>query len=220
MSLRPHAMFMSSIGRHRLVAAGLLALLAITLAPTAALAHERRTVGGYDFIVGFAVEPALEGQKNGLDLRISKGGVAVEGAEKTLKFDVAHVQTKSAAKSYAVKTVSGTPGRYTAEFIPTLTGQYSFRVYGDIQGTPIDATFTSGAGTFSDVSPVSDLQYPVAVVQPRELDGALKSTIDDVKSANDAAKSARTLAIAGVAIGVIGLAVGASALAMARGKRS
>ena len=219
MSLRPHAVFMSTARNHRLTAAGLLALLALTLVPTAALAHERRTVGGYDFVIGFAVEPALEGEKNGLDLRITKAGADVEGADKTLKFDVTHVQNKG-TKTYPVRAVFGSPGHYTADFIPTLSGQYRFHIYGDIAGTPIDATFESSANTFSDVQPVSDLQFPVKAAQPRELEGALRTATEDAQAARDAAKSARTLAIAGIAIGAIGLAVGASALAMARGKRS
>ena len=219
MSLRSRGTVMSTIGSHRLAAAGLLALLAVALMPTAALAHERRTVGGYDFVVGFAVEPALEGEKNGLDLRITKAGANIEGADKTLKFDVTQVQNKG-TKTYPVRAVFGSPGRYTADFIPTLSGQYRFRIYGDIAGTPIDATFESSANTFSDVQPVADLQFPIKAAQPRELEGALRTTTEDARTASDAAKSARTLAIAGIAIGVIGLAVGVSALAMARGKRS
>lgn len=207
-------------GRHLLVAA-LLALLALSfVAPSAALAHERRSVGGYDLVVGFFVEPALEGEKNGLDLRISKGGTATVGAEKTLKFEISHVQTKSAAKAYPVKAVSGTPGRYTADFFPTLSGQYAFRISGNIEGTPIDATFTSGPNTFSDVNPVTDLQVPIAVPQVRELVGTVRATSDEVQAMTDAAKSARMLAIAGIAVGAIGLLIGASALVVARGKRA
>ena len=134
-------------GRSRLVAAVALAVLAVGLVvPEPALAHERRSVGGYDFVIGFFVEPVYEGEKNGLDLRITKGGTNVEGAEKALKFDVTHVQSK-AMKSFPVRALFGMPGRYTADFIPTLSGQYRFRIYGDIAGTPIDATFESGPGT-------------------------------------------------------------------------
>ena len=50
-----------------------MAVLMIGLAvavPVRALAHESRDVGKYQFVVGFLVEPAYEGQKNGLDLRV------------------------------------------------------------------------------------------------------------------------------------------------------
>src|SRR5439155_13584172 len=60
-------------------------------APGAALAHERRNVGPYTLIVGFMGEPALAGQPNGIDLRISNtaDGSPVIGADKTLKASIA-----------------------------------------------------------------------------------------------------------------------------------
>ncbi|MCY3802558.1 MAG: hypothetical protein OXG46_13405 [Chloroflexi bacterium] len=57
--------------RPMLLAVVLLATLAI--AP-AALAHEGREVGEIDFVVGFAEEPALEGQPNAVFLRVTEKG--------------------------------------------------------------------------------------------------------------------------------------------------
>ena len=209
-----------AVGAHRLLAALGLAVMALAaVAPTAALAHERRSVAGYDLVVGWFVEPALEGEKNGLDLRITKAGANIEGAEKTLKFDVTHVQSK-ATKSYPIRAVFGAPGRYTADVIPTLTGQYKIRIYGDIQGTKIDETFTSGPGTYGNIEPVKDLMFPVAASQPREIEGAVRGASDDAAAAVAAAKSARTFGIAGIALGALGLAAGAGALVTARGKRA
>lgn len=209
-----------AVGAYRLLAALGLAVLAFALvAPSAALAHERRSVAGYDLVVGWFVEPALEAQKNGLDLRITKGGTAIEGAEKTLKWEVTHVQSK-ATKSYPIRGVFGTPGRYTADVIPTLTGQYSFRISGDIKGTKIDETFVSGPGTYGNIEPVKELMFPIAASQPREVDGAVRGAADDAATAMAAAKSARTFGIAGIAFGGIGLAAGAGAIVMARAKRA
>jgi hypothetical protein len=61
------------------------------LAPGTALAHERRQVGPYTFVVGFASEPAIQNQMNGASIRISRtdGGTPVEGADKTVKASVA-----------------------------------------------------------------------------------------------------------------------------------
>ena len=206
-------------GWRRVLAAGALALLAVSLVvPRAALAHERRTVGGYDLVIGFFVEPALEGEKNGLDLRITKSGANVEDAQKTLKFDITHVQNK-ATKTFPIRGVFGAPGRYTADFIPTLSGQYRFRVYGNIQGTAIDATFESGPGTFSNVEPVGELQFPIAAAQPREMEGALRGTAEDAQAARAAAASARTMATAGLALGALGLVAGGGGLAAALRRR-
>ncbi|MFA7248411.1 MAG: hypothetical protein WC273_02150 [Dehalococcoidia bacterium] len=203
-------------GAHRVLVAGMLALLACALvAPSAALAHERRTVSGYDFVVGFAVEPALEGQMNGLSLRIAKDGKPVANVEKTLKWEVTHVQSK-ASKAIPLRAVFNTPGSYTGSVMPTLAGQYRFRFTGTIEGQNIDATFESGPGTFNDVESARDVQFPVAAAQPRELEGALRGAADDAKAAADAASAAHVLAIAGVALGALGLAAGTGALALAR----
>lgn len=47
-------------------------LLAGTIAPGTASAHERRDLAGgkYQAVVGFLVEPAYEGEPNGLDLTV------------------------------------------------------------------------------------------------------------------------------------------------------
>ena len=204
----------------RVAAAAALALIALSIViPSRALAHERRTVGGYDFVIGFFVEPAIEGEKNGLDMRITKGGQNVEGAEKTLKFEITHVQTK-ATKAYPVRAVFGAPGRYTADFIPNLSGQYRFKISGNIQGTAIDATFESGPGTFSNVEAAKELLFPVEVAQPRELEGAVRGAADDARAAVDAAKTARTMAMAGIGVGAAGLVVGLAGLMAARRTRA
>ena len=57
--------------RHILLAIVLLATLAIS---PAALAHEGREVGELNFVVGFAEEPALEGQPNAVFLRVTAKG--------------------------------------------------------------------------------------------------------------------------------------------------
>src|SRR5256714_7989297 len=55
-----------------------------------AYAHERRTVGPYQFVVGWLNEPAYVGQLNSLDLRITdtRNTQPVSGLEKTLAADV------------------------------------------------------------------------------------------------------------------------------------
>ena len=206
--------------RSRFLAAGALTLLAITLlAPSSASAHERRSVNGYDFVIGFFVEPALEGEKNGLDLRITKGGANVEGAEKTLKFDITHVQS-GATRSFPIRALFGAPGRYTADFFPTLTGQYRFKITGNIQGTAIDATFESGPGTFSNIEPTRELQFPIAAAQPREMEGALTAAVNDARDAADAAKTARMVAMVALAVGAVGIVVGGWGVMTARRARA
>ena len=77
------------MGRLTLLAVSVLALVAGALLTTAATgsAHERRTVGAYNFVVGWLNEPALINEPNAIDLRVSRAAdaSAVTGLEQTLK---------------------------------------------------------------------------------------------------------------------------------------
>ena len=196
-------------------------LLALVVLPGVAMAHERRDVGGgYQFVVGWLGEPAYEGIKNGLDLRVSKDGKPVLGVEKTLKLDITHVDSNT-TKSFAIKAISANndPGHYTTDVLPTVSGVYKFRFTGQVDSTNIDQTFTSGPGTFGSIEPTTPVQFPQPLASVREVQGAAKGASDAAaaataaaKAATDAAASARTLAIAGVALGTIGMALGGMSL--------
>jgi hypothetical protein len=47
-----------------------------------------------------------------------------------------------------------------APLIPTLPGDYVFRIYGTINGIEVDETFDSANGEFSTVEPAEDLMFP------------------------------------------------------------
>jgi len=200
------------IGSLALVAVALLAL------PGIALAHEQRDVAGYHFVVGFVNEPSLEGQMNGLDLHLSKDGKPVEGAEQTLKVEIIQPST-GAKQALALRPVADEPGvdpgHYTADLIATAPGTYAFHFTGTLDGTAIDATFTSGPNTFGDVESPASLEFPTAVPQPRELAAGLRGANEAATSAQDAAANARSLAVAGVVLGVLGVATGAGGIVVA-----
>lgn len=202
--------------------AALAAVAALVIAglvcPGSALAHERREVAGYQFVVGFISEPALEGQKNGVDLRVSKAEKPVEGLEKTLQVEVTHLESGT-KKTFALRTIFRDPGHYTADLIPTVAGQYRFRFFGTIEGRAIDETFTSGPETFSNITSTTDLLFPLAVAQPRELTAGVRGATEAAELAADRADAARTLAIAGIAIGIAGLVIGLGAGALAWRRR-
>src|SRR5688572_12391090 len=118
------------------------------VSPSAALAHERRDVGKYQFVVGFVQEPALQGEPNGIDLRITDRDTQqpVEGAERTLKATIA--LGGGQAKEFALRGVFRTPGAYTADVIPTRSGAYVFNFTGTIDGQQVNERFESGPGRF------------------------------------------------------------------------
>lgn len=208
-----------TLTRSRVAAAAAAALmLALFLAPGIASAHERRDVGAYQFVVGWLGEPAFEGQKNGLDLRITKGGQPFLGAEKTLKVEVTHVEG-NVTKAFTIRTIFNDPGHYTADLLPTVSGQYRFHFTGDLEGTKVDQVFTSGPGTFGNIESTVAIQFPQAVPAGRELQAAARGASESATSAADTASTARTLAIVGIVLGAVGTALGAGGVTMGMRKR-
>ena len=152
---------------------GSIALLAL-VAPAAALAHEQRDVasGTYHLVVGFVNEPAFVDQQNGLSLRVSKLGAApatpvasdeaaagtpVEGLADTLKIEVIFGDQ---TMELPLEPEFRDPGAYRAIFFPTAEGDYTFHIFGDIEGTAVDETFTSSPEGFSSVEAIEPLQFP------------------------------------------------------------
>lgn len=219
------------------VAAALAALAFVSVASVpSASAHERRQVAGgkFTFVVGFFNEPVLLEEVNAVLIRVSNTETTtpIEGVEKTLKVDVtAGGQTKT----YDLAARSGMPGTYTAELIPTKSGQWVFRFHGTVEGTPIDERFESGAGRFGEPASPAELQFPVKVPTNSEIASQSQTagrpaeasaqpagaSQDDVQRALDKANSARNTAvgfgIAGIVVGVLGVALAAYALTSRRG---
>ena len=160
---------------NRLWIAGLMVATLMALAPALASAHEHRDVAGgkYTMIVGFLDEPAFTTVKNGLDLRVSAttagtptptsddeaAGTPVEGLEKTLKAEVIYGDQKM---DLTLEPAFGAAGAYEAWFFPMAAGDYSFHIYGDIEGTAIDETFTSSPEGFSSVLDRAQYEFPKA----------------------------------------------------------
>ena len=194
---------------HRyLTAASALLLIALFVVPTSAFAHERRTIGNgkYDVVVGWDVEPAYEGLKNGASIRISEAGsnpaVPVQGAEKTVKVQIRQGAT---TKEFLLRSVFGQPGYYVADILPTRAGDYQWTFVGTIGDTQINATdgkFDTADGKFNAVEAASGLEFPQALPDPVQTSAALSAAQAD-------AQGARTLALAGIGAGVLGLVAAA-----------
>lgn len=187
-------------------AAFVLTVISFVLLPNRALAHESRDVGKYQFVVGFFVEPAYEGQKNGLDLRVRVPGTPVTpvlGLEKTLQVEISFVgNDKKVTKPVRAVSAANSPGQYTADVLPTQAGQYRFRIFGTIEGQQVNETFTSGE-KFSNVERGSDLTFPDDLPQVRSIEGAATDAQATADAAASAASTARALAIGALALAVI-----------------
>jgi hypothetical protein len=190
------------------VAAALVVVTSFIGSAGTAAAHERRTIGPYQFVVGWLTEPAYVGLMNSLDLRVTDTRVtparAVEGLEKTLTADL---QTGGLAPlALTVTARFGTPGAYNGYAMPTMTGTYTFHIKGKVENLDIDEKFESGPGRFGDIEPTTALQYPNRVPAADELN----SRLGDLQGGID---QTRLLSAAAVVIGIVAIGV---AFAMSR----
>lgn len=185
------------------------ALLSALLLPVAASAHEHRDVGQYKFVVGFINEPAFEGEQNGIWVSITDKTTQtpMENLAETLKAQVIYGEQQL---DLALEPAWNEKGVYTADFYPTSAGDYTFRFFGDVNGTAIDETFTSSPEGFSSVQPTSALQFPAKVPAATELRSELAAALS-------MARTATILGGAGLAFGLISLLAALGAL---RGRRT
>lgn len=203
--------------------AALAAVATLFALSVTASGHERRNVGGYVIEAGFLSEPALEGEPNAALLEITKTGTGgasdkpVSGIADRLKIEVTHVPSNT-TKAMTLEE-SEEPGQYLANFIPTAPGAYRFHFTGDINGTELDETFTSGPNTFAEVESARNVQFPLQLGSSREIEAAVRGAQASIDSVQSSADTARRLAIVGMALGAAGLAVGALGVALVMRKR-
>ena len=200
---------MARCASRALMALGIGLTLAASV-PAGALAHVEIDVGDGQYVmeVGFRDEPAYVGLPNALALRVER--YATGGTEPVN--DLAATLSAEVSRDGRVKSLDLVPvgeGEYEASFVPTATGDYTFRISGTIGEATVDESVTSGPNTFNSVDPLSANEFPQSLPDPVQLQTA-------VADANAAATTARTLGISGVVAGVLGLILGALALARSR----
>jgi hypothetical protein len=161
-----------------------MALLALLL-PAAASAHEQVESGDYVFEIGWLQEPVIVGESNGLDLFVAPKSDPEAGIADltTLQFTV---EFGSASQVYDLTPDEERPGFYSAAFVPTRVGQYTFHLTGTIEDQAIDVS-----------------------VEPEEVVEAGTLAFPEMAAS---AVSTQTLAVAGLLFGLCGTALGAVAL--------
>ena len=190
-----------------------------------AFAHETRKVGAYEFVVGFAGEPAFAGPQNGVSLSVTdakSGDPVVKGVdlEVELGFGESDETMTLPIEPEFVVGVFGEPGSYGAAFFPTRPGAYTFHFTGTIGSQDIDESFTSGPDTFSEAEDPAAVSFPVKDPTNGELaqrlDQEFPRLTGATEDAKDAADGAKTLTY--VALGAAVLALILAGVAMARGR--
>ncbi len=190
-------------------------LLALLMAGPA-LAHERRSDGDVQFVVGWAVEPTYTGFLNGVSVRLADAAGPIADVGDGLKVEVLSGDQK--VGPLAVEGVFGSPGEYEAPLVPTRPGPYTFHFVGTVKGQTIDQSFTSSDTTFDSPKSAADIEFPAKDPSRAELATLVDrqtprltsaaSTADDAKSA---AGTATILAVVGLVLGLVGVVLGAVA---------
>lgn len=133
-----------------------------------AFAHQRQlfTIGDKDylFVVGSIGEPLYVDQKSGVELFAywpdpsdpvnsqANGTKPIEGLESMLKVDVSAGDKN---RTLDFEPAFRDPGHYEASFFPTVETTYNYTVFGNINGTAFNATWTCSPGG-GESAPVSD----------------------------------------------------------------
>ena len=123
---------------------GRAAALAVLVGPLAggAFAHERRTVGPLQFVVGWADEPAYAGFLNAVQITIRDTSGAGDPVPVTDVGDALKVEVSFGADKVGpldLDSVFNSPGEYQSPMIPSRAGVYTFRFVGTVKGQAIDS---------------------------------------------------------------------------------
>ncbi|HET8944883.1 MAG TPA: hypothetical protein VFO59_08895 [Dehalococcoidia bacterium] len=210
---------MTSRTFHLLIAVTLAVVVTALAASGGASAHEQRTIGEYDVEVGFFEEPALVNQLNGVFLEVSREGEPVEGLDETLKVELI-VGGGAETKELAFEAIEGEPGSYVAKFLPTLAGDYTFRIFGNIEALQVDESFESGPGRFDSVESLDEIAFPEAPGDNASLGQTveeLQTKVDGLEGSDSSDSTARMLGIAGLVVGLAGLGAGGFAAMRRKG---
>jgi hypothetical protein len=164
----------------------------ILFLPLTAWAHEEVDSGNYHFEIGWVNEPVILGQRNGLDLFVASADNPEEGIPdvSTLVFTVEYGGVN---KSYDIVPVEGEDGHYTASFVPTREGQYTFHLTGSIEGESIDVSVEP-----EEVVSADTVSFPESQPSAAELTSR-------IAAAEARASTTQTIAIVGLVLGVIGV---------------
>ncbi len=183
-------------------------VLVIVLALAApVLAHESRTTdGGIQIVFGWSDEPAIAGEPNGPEVMLSLPGEHTEATEEadgehqegagghhgegSTPVTDAELQVEVSfgdqTITLALRPAFNQPGRYYADLMPMLPGDYTFRVFGTAGGVEVNEVFTSADGKFSSVEPATDIQFPLAAPSTLELMmmiEELQAQLDELRAA-------------------------------------
>ena len=161
--------------------------------------------------------------------RGQKRELRLPGLEQTLKVELAAGGKK---ETLSFDPSDEAPGSYAANFIPTVQTTYSYRIFGTINTSPIDLTFTcvngevsetaednsqvkvsdtitrvNKIGAFACPAPRKAMGFPEPSLSSYELNQNTQALAAAAQMAGKQAATAEALGIAGVLAGLLGLVI-------------
>lgn len=124
-------------------------LAAAALWPAAIGAAETLVVGDYRLEVSFRDEPPYLEEANAVELRVrDASGAPVLDAHRTIDLVVS---ARFREQDLVLRPLGEEPGAYEAPFIPPFTGEFEFRVSGEIEGLRFDEVLTTGGAGLPNI---------------------------------------------------------------------
>ena len=136
-----------------LLPACLIVFIAVLLNYQTAFAHEEITVGDYTLEIGWLSEPPIVGQQNAVVVNVfTSEDLPVEDvSELTLT-----ISYGGQNKTLTLQPLGeDTPGQFVAPILPTVPGQYTVRLGGNLGDTAVDAEVDP-----EEVGSADILQFP------------------------------------------------------------
>jgi hypothetical protein len=191
------------------------ALLVLCLLGTQHLtAHERKTAGAVDLVIGWGDEPAFTGARNSVVVTLSDRS----GPLKTPATLAVEITFGAERLTLPLEPVANRPHEYQAWLVPTRAGTYAFHVTGKVGTQQIDVTSTCSDRTFHCVVDATDIQFPAKDPTVAQLSDRLERGLPRADRANETAASANRLAMAALALSIAGIVM--AAMAAWRSRRS
>jgi hypothetical protein len=169
--------------------------------PLATIAHERKTAGAVDLVIGWADEPAFAGARNSVVVALSARGGPVAGPA-DLNVEISFGTERI---TLPLLPIANRPNEFHAFLVPTRAGTYAFRVTGKIGAQAVDVTSTCSDSTFHCVEDAAAIQFPVKDPTVAQLADRLERGLPRADRASDTATGATRLAIAALATSLAGI---------------
>ena len=169
-----------------------------------ASAHDRKTVGAFQFVIGWGEEPAFTGSRNSVVVSVSDAAGPLKETGASLSVEVTFGTERV---TLALEPAFGRPHEYRAWLVPTRAGTYAFHVIGKVKDQAIDVSSTCSDRTFDCVAEASDIQFPAKDPSAGQLSDRIDRALPRAELATAAAWRAQAIAVAALAVSVLTAAV-------------